>query len=333
MDNEYYSHFGLQVGDIWDYERSLFIHDMKQRLPDDTMRLLLDRYEALILRNQPPFITFKEYSEETVSGGSNIKGYYERHERAVTGAGSDLMKLVMLDAFSVKRDFYSRDSAIHITPSLVNLEEYQFFFALKLRQYSKALSSLHELLRSIGSEYDLEYSVAYPIWAKDALVQWKEIIPVDVANRADNIIAEIQNIKKVDSEDLIDDAFEHPNTISPEEIANDLEELFYPDNIDHYILLEELLKKEGFLDANLKWIHPDKYLVVTLYHILLTNLPWLKKLDSKNRIFLKTRFKFFNKRYVLGYKTNMFEAKYVKKYKAPAHVLEFKKMMTQAEAF
>jgi len=131
MGNANFKYYTIDLGDIWEYERDQFLTGGSDEIL--AQKILDLAQQCIIKRGQPSF------GKETLSIDSK---YYDRNVFDYINA--DLMKKYLLEYFINKFNCYEYNQCILITKIE---DEYDFFFALKLRQYSDDLFKVHDFLR------------------------------------------------------------------------------------------------------------------------------------------------------------------------------------------
>jgi len=315
MDNDYYLNFDLRLNDIWDYERSLFVFQKEKSLDDETMYHLLNLSESMILKSQPAFISIKAYDKACKEGDDNLKKYYERHEISINQSVNNLDKRVEFDAFSYKGDFYNRETDVVITPDKVNIEEYQFFLALKFRQYQKALTNLEDLLsfQRINSFKHIKYD--FDDILIDTISQWEKVLSGRIKDKIERILSK----NKTSS----NDTRSHTNNSVTKDLYYQLNDFFFKENIEDFLKYEEIMVSQNFLKNDLQWLK-QKHLVVSLFYILDREYQWMKKSTKRNIISLASQGRFFKQRYQTGNLSNIFKIKFIVKYSDKIHLADFR---------
>jgi hypothetical protein len=131
-----YNYYKLDVADIWQYERLLFLSDKNSI---ELAKNIIDKVEAIIIKDGIP-VFGKDYFN---SADEKIQGYYERNKRDYAEASKTLKDRFRIDFFFNKYSCFQYDQTIIINNDNV---DFDFWFALKLRQYVCKISELKNFL-------------------------------------------------------------------------------------------------------------------------------------------------------------------------------------------
>ena len=133
-----YSYYDINLVDIWLYEQSLFLSD---KTSDDLAKKIIDKVEAIIIiEGKAAFgINYRDNKDE------KIRMYYDRNKREHGEAYKILKERFRLDFFFNKYSCFQYDE-----PIIINSEniDFDFWFALKIRQYNSKTLSLIKFLDS-----------------------------------------------------------------------------------------------------------------------------------------------------------------------------------------
>ncbi len=319
MDTRYYRDYDIYLTDIWDYERSLILSDQND-LKAEYLYKLLDQMQIIIPKKTKPFITNKQYKE---SEDSDIKSYYERHEKELVNSMKSLKAKFYLDFVAQGGDFYPCFCDITIKVPDFDIITYQFFLSLKLRHFKKALIFIPEFLEyqkneSFKNNIDKFYEVM-----EDCIIQGPDIIPNVVVDKLHKILAsDKESSQKPIS---IDIKVNDKNTERDISISDPLlKVLFVRKHIEHYLEFEKKLIEKGFLNDNLMWNeNKPKYLVLTIYSILKDDYKWLKEPTSGHIRSIAKYATFFENRYGLIRLNSYFRNERIEKYSQKIQKAEF----------
>ncbi len=129
LSPEYYD---LNTHDIWYFERLYFMNVEKNI---DLSQKIISEIQSLIVNNKKPAYDVRFYDE----GDADAKRKYSRDINKFLNNQSDPEKIFDLQYFFHEHSCYEYYAAVIINKDLVGETLFQFFFTLKLRQYSYAL--------------------------------------------------------------------------------------------------------------------------------------------------------------------------------------------------
>lgn len=147
MEEPNYSYMEIDTGDIWNYERSFVVSGNADL---ELARKVLDKIESLIIREGKPSFTVDLYD----NGTAENRKYYERKVKECRESITSVEQLFRNEIFFHRNDCYSFEFPVVVNPEH---EEFEFMFALKLRQYDARISAIaefleHQLEKNFNSE-------------------------------------------------------------------------------------------------------------------------------------------------------------------------------------
>lgn len=152
MNGANYEFYRIELFDVWEFEKRLFESGKK---PFSEFQQLKENYEQLIIDTKNWQSKSEKYLK-TIScftsifhydnGSNSDKSYFLRYKEEY-GKAIESNETLKLDYFVCQDSFYSHIQTIYPHPSLENFE---LWFALKLRQYKAGLKFLNQFL-----EYNL----------------------------------------------------------------------------------------------------------------------------------------------------------------------------------
>ena len=131
-----YNYYKIDTADIWQYERLLFINDKSSK---ELAKTIIDKVEAKIIKGGIP-VYDKDYFN---NADEKIQAYYERNKRDYAEVSKTLKERFRLDFFFNKYSCFQYDQTIIINKGNI---DFDFWFALKLRQYGFKISELKNFL-------------------------------------------------------------------------------------------------------------------------------------------------------------------------------------------
>lgn len=131
-----YNFYKIDVADIWQFERSLFLSDKTHR---ELAQEIIDKVESSIIKYGNPVygIDYRDNKDE------KIRAYYERNKREHGIASKNLEERYSIDFFFNKHLCFQYNQ-----PIIIEKEDFDFdfWFVLKLRQYDSKLSEIKNFL-------------------------------------------------------------------------------------------------------------------------------------------------------------------------------------------
>ncbi|WP_369993079.1 hypothetical protein [Winogradskyella sp.] len=138
-----YNYYHIDIADIWQFERLLFLKDKSSF---ELSQKIIDKAEALIIEDgEASFgINYRDSQDK------NEREYYNRNQKQYAEACNTLKGRFQIEFFFNKGSCFQFDKTI-----LVNRDniDFDFWFALKLRQYDTKITKINDFL-----EYQLEKS-------------------------------------------------------------------------------------------------------------------------------------------------------------------------------
>lgn len=142
MDDIQYELLEIDIADIYHYTYWIDL----ENLSDDLARKILDKIDAIIPQKSDPVISYKE---RVLSEDKKFEDYYNRRIDRYINTDT-IQKRYQVGYFFFGDDMYQYQTSIILTPED---REFDFFFALKLRQYGSGLIYIPAFL-----QYHLEKS-------------------------------------------------------------------------------------------------------------------------------------------------------------------------------
>lgn len=129
-----FTYFSIDIGDIWDFESKLFLNSGDN---EQLIAAALEKIRTKIIKNVKPTITYdgSQFSEDSV------RYYSSKIERFLIA--TNLETIVSLGYFVSRDDLYEYGHQI-----LIEKEDadFDYWFALKLRQYDLGLKYINDFL-------------------------------------------------------------------------------------------------------------------------------------------------------------------------------------------
>lgn len=133
-----YQYHDVDLADIWQYERSLFlIGKSSEQFAKD----LIEKIENVIIKKGNPFLATNKYN----SGDRQYDQLFTIHIKDFQDSYSNFKKRFNLDYF------FTNDYCFYFNQQIIlqnNNEDFYFWFALKLRQYDSKLIEIKNFLKS-----------------------------------------------------------------------------------------------------------------------------------------------------------------------------------------
>ena len=120
-----YSYYEIHTGDIWNYERAVFLEG---KSTEDIARKVLDKIQLVICERAKPNFGIENYNR----GNAQYRRYYEKRVNTFINSIGNLEELYSIDYFFFKDQLYEYNHSIIMKPGD---RDFEFWFALKLRQY------------------------------------------------------------------------------------------------------------------------------------------------------------------------------------------------------
>ncbi len=134
MDSTKYTTYGIDVADIWHYERECYFRDRSTNPDKTAINELYELLQPFYLQGKhKPFI---EASDESAYAQRYLRQYQNRDNEEVC-----------LDFFFCRGNGYDMEESCEITLKDNNLLSFQNLFVLKLRQYCDGLIHLSRFLK------------------------------------------------------------------------------------------------------------------------------------------------------------------------------------------
>jgi len=160
MENTDFNYYNIDLADIWDYERGKFMAgDTNEILAQKIINLI----QLYVLKHGEP-----SFGEEMIHNDSK---YYKRIVSDYIKANLEMK--YALDYFIHKSNCYQYCQSIIITK---NEKDFNFFFALKMRQYNSNLFEVHNFLKYHLINTFLNESKSYINYLNTVLYQYSDLI-------------------------------------------------------------------------------------------------------------------------------------------------------------
>lgn len=131
-----YTHYEIDTGDIWSYECDAFLDG---KSTEGIAREVLDKIQLVICKRARPIFGIEKYD-----GNEESERYYQRQVKKFRDSLSDLEERYRIEYFFFKDYLYQYDYNIIMNPKD---QDFEFWFALKLRQYDGKIFSIADFLR------------------------------------------------------------------------------------------------------------------------------------------------------------------------------------------
>ncbi|AUP81219.1 hypothetical protein [Flavivirga eckloniae] len=133
-----YSYYDIDIADIWYYERELFLYGENGNTV--LAKNIINKVQHIITTKGTPSFSFKEYQ----LGDEKFRDYYKRNADMYRKACESLKELYRIDYFIA-----TKGSCFEYSESIVidlHNENFDFWFALKLRQYNDKIIAISDFL-------------------------------------------------------------------------------------------------------------------------------------------------------------------------------------------
>ena len=131
-----YTYYEIHTADIWSYERAVFLDG---KSTEDIAREVLDKIQPVICERAKPVLGIERYNR----GDAEYRRYYQRNVNTFIKSIGNLEELYRIDYFFFKDQLYQYDYDIIMNPGD---RDFEFWFALKLRQYDGNIFSIADFL-------------------------------------------------------------------------------------------------------------------------------------------------------------------------------------------
>lgn len=131
-----FTYYKIDLADIWDFERSAFL---SQEISEDEATQLLHNIQVEITKNAEAVFGIDDYDENEAS----FYKYYNRKEKEYRDACGSTEELFRIEFFFSNNKCYQYDYPIIIDR---HHEDFDYWFALKLKQYHLKLLQLEPFL-------------------------------------------------------------------------------------------------------------------------------------------------------------------------------------------
>lgn len=131
-----YKYYEIDISDIWSYERSLFLNDKTSE--GLAIKIKRKAEEIIVERGEASFSSL-DYDE----GNESFRKYYSKQIQTFMGALNNLSDSYSLDYFFTNNSCYEYSESIVIDQ---HNENFDFWFALKLRQYDNKIHLIDSFL-------------------------------------------------------------------------------------------------------------------------------------------------------------------------------------------
>lgn len=131
-----HNYYHIDIADIWQYERLIFLSDKSSK---ELAKTIIDKVEAKIIKDGNP-VYGKDYFN---NADEKIRTYYERNKREHAEASNSLKERFRIDFFFNKHSCFQFDQTIEIKRNNI---DFDFWFALKIRQYDSKISEIKNFL-------------------------------------------------------------------------------------------------------------------------------------------------------------------------------------------
>jgi len=139
FDFPYPEYFDLDTADIWKSEREYFLSVEKNI---ELARTIIFEIQSVLIENTDANFGIELYD----NGNDEQKDYYSRNIRQYLDNLNNNEKIFYLDYFFHLNDCYSYNNSYIIKKDQIDDVKFQFFFALKLRQYQYSLINVVKFL-------------------------------------------------------------------------------------------------------------------------------------------------------------------------------------------
>ena len=151
MNEPCFEYHKIDTFDIWEYERQKYLENNSN---DEHITNLKKRYEEVIIytnrwqKKEDAAVTVAPFTDIHRFDNGKHKGYFDRNIRDLHNANTT-KDHVALNYFMVRDDLFSFKQTIYINP---NHRNFDYWFSLKLGQYTEGLKYLNGFLNSTLKE-------------------------------------------------------------------------------------------------------------------------------------------------------------------------------------
>lgn len=124
-----YNYYAIDLADIWSFERSLFLNSESS---EKFAKRIIDNIQTKIIANDKPSFRLIDSHKEN----KDFKKYYDRNLNSYINACRDICELYILDYFFSNKSCFQYDQSIILDK---DESDFDFWFALKLRQYENKI--------------------------------------------------------------------------------------------------------------------------------------------------------------------------------------------------
>ena len=214
MNDTCFEYYKIDTCDIWEFECNRYL---KGYSDDDHISKLKERYEEVIIytnewqKKEMNTVTGSAFTDTERFDNQEHKGYFDRNIGALRNAKTLKDKLA-LNYFMIRDEMYSFLQTIYINP---NHKDFDYWFSLKLSQYSDGLKYVNEFLdHSLNNLFDnninefkgflkiltLQYEVSFGPSVVKMVSKWIENTTlITVPNTANSPRTEWEHMTSVES--------------------------------------------------------------------------------------------------------------------------------------
>jgi len=143
-----FKYYEVGTFQIWDYEKYLFLDGVSS---EEHMWKVMEGIHHILIRNVQPSFTQKDYEQRD----QKFKDKYDRDDKRYAEAFSNLKEVCRLNYFMIGDNMYEYSREVIIDPSH---EDFDFWFALKLRQYKDKILEIDNFLdHQLKESFDLRF--------------------------------------------------------------------------------------------------------------------------------------------------------------------------------
>ena len=128
--------FEINSADIWKYEQSLFL---REKTPDELGKKIINKIEGLIFNEGTASYGASDFKK----GNNQYKEYHSRQKKMHDVVLKNVVERYRLNFFFIKESCFEYDQSIIIKSDNI---DFDFWFALKLRQYDSKTLGLIKFL-------------------------------------------------------------------------------------------------------------------------------------------------------------------------------------------
>ena len=172
-------HYRIDTIDIWEYERALYLNG---KTSDEKISQLKNRLEQIIVytndwqNKADSLVTVQPFTDVKRYDSGEHQGYFDRHLNDLINSKS-LRESVALNYFMVKNEMFSFIQKIFINP---NHENFDYWFCLKLSQYSEGLKYINDFLNTILHEMFQKDCIYFFSFLEVSLMQFEDLLSTKV---------------------------------------------------------------------------------------------------------------------------------------------------------